>query len=118
MLSWSPERYPLPSADRIAKIALMTAAIGTAVVGLLLGAASLGIWMEGANLHPTPRINASTVAMGLVPVPALAWILYLWTRTRPRRFLDVAIRVLVSCVLAMGALYCIFASMFDAFFVG
>jgi hypothetical protein len=108
----------LSSAARISKIALTIAAIGTVVVGLLLGAASLGIWMEGANLHPTPRINASTVGLGLAPVPALAWILYLWTRTRPTHFLDVAIRILISCVLAMGALYCIFASMFDAFFVG
>ena len=108
----------MPSAARIAKIALLIATLGTAAVGLLLGAASLGIWMEGANLHPTPRVNASTVGLGLVPVPALAWILYLWTRTRPTRFLDVIFRILVSCVLAIGAAYCIFASMFDAFFVG
>jgi|SRR6266853_3034984 hypothetical protein len=112
------QRYALSSAASIAKIALITAAIGTAAVGLFLGAASLGIWMEGANLHPTPRINASTVGLGLAPVPALAWILYLWTRTRPSSFLDIVLRVLVSCVLALGALYCAFASMVDALFVG
>jgi hypothetical protein len=92
--------------------------IGTVAVGLLLGAASLGIWMEGANQHSTPRINSSTVGLGLAPVPALGWILYLWMRTRPTHFLDVVFRVLVSCVLALGALYCAFASMFEAFFVG
>ena len=102
----------------IAKAALLTAAIGSAAVGLLLAAASLGIWMQGANLHPTPRVNASTVGFALAPIPALAWILYLWVRTRPNGVLDVALRILVSCALMLGAAYCLFAATFEAFFVG
>ena len=102
----------------VAKVALLIAAIGSAAVGLLLAAASLGIWMEGANLHPTPRVNASSVGLGLAPIPAMAWILYLWVRTRPNGVLDVALRILVSCVLVLGAAYCFFAATFEAFFVG
>ena len=108
----------MSNAKRIARVALLTAGIGSAVVALLLAAASLGIWMEGANLHPTPRINASTVGLAMAPIPALAWILYLWVRTRPRGVLDVAFRILVSFVLILGAAYCLFAAMFEALFVG
>ena len=74
--------------------------------------------MEGANLHPTPRINASTVGFAFAPVAALAWIVYLWTRTRPRGISDIALRIVGSCVLLLGACYCLFAAMFEAFFVG
>jgi hypothetical protein len=102
----------------VARIALVTAAIASVAEGLLLGAASLGILMEGANLHPTPRVNASTVGLALSPVAALAWIAYLWTRTRPRRFLDFAMRSVVSFLLLVVAAYCLFAAMFEAFFVG
>jgi hypothetical protein len=74
--------------------------------------------MEGANLHPTPRINASTVGMGIAPIPALAWIVYLWGRTRPGGFFDIALRIVVSVVLVLGAIYCWFFAMFAALFVG
>ncbi len=84
----------------------------------LLAAAALGIWMEGANLHPTPRINAFTVGLGFVPVPALAWIVYLWTRTSPSRVLDVVFRIVVSCVILLVAGYCLFAAAIGALFVG
>lgn len=103
---------------RIAKVALMSAGIGSVVVALLLAAASLGIWMEGANLHPTPRINASTVGLAMTPIPALSWILYLWVCARPRGVLDVAVRILASCVLLLVAAYCLFSALFDALFVG
>jgi hypothetical protein len=106
------------SGKSIARVALLTAGIGSGVVGLLLAAASLGIWMQGANLNSTPRVNASTVGLALAPIPALAWILYLWFRTRPRGVLDVAFRILVSCVLVLGAAYCLFAAMIEALFVG
>jgi hypothetical protein len=106
------------SATSIARVALLTAVIGSGVVGVLLAAASLGIWMRGANLHPTPRINASTVGLAIAPIPALAWILYVWVRTRPRGVLDVALRILVSCSLVLGAAYCLFAALFEALFVG
>jgi hypothetical protein len=106
------------SAKSIAPVALLIAGIGSGIVGLLLAAASLGIWMQGANLNSTPRLNASTVGLTLAPIPALGWILYLWVRTRPRSVLDVAFRVLVSCVLLLGAAYSLFAGIFEASFVG
>ena len=97
---------------------MWAALIGSVAVGLLLGAASLGIWMRNATLHPTPRINASTVGLAFTPIPALAWIVYLWTRTDPHGVLDVVVRIATSCVLILGTAYCLFAAMFEAFFVG
>ena len=90
------------------------AAIGTAAAAVLLAVASLGVSMAG----PTPRINALTVGLVIVPIPAFAWIIYLWTRTRPTRALDVIFRIAGSCVLILVAAYCIFAAMLTAFFVG
>jgi hypothetical protein len=86
-------------------------------VAALLIAASLGIWMEGASLHPTPRINAFTVGLGFVPVPVLAWIVYLWARTRPKGIFDIGLRIVLSGALAMGAFYSWGIAMFAAFFV-
>jgi hypothetical protein len=88
------------------------------MVAALLTAASLGIWMESAHFNPTPRINASTVGMGIVPIPALAWIVYLWSRTRPRGFFDIAFRIIASVVLVLGSGYCWLVAMIDALFVG
>lgn len=106
---------PDSKAPGLARAALFVAAIGSLAVALLLLAAYFGIWMEGAFLHPTPRINALTVGLAFVPVPALSWITYLWARTRPSRFLDIAFRILLSCVLLVGIGY---AVLFLAFFVG
>ena len=105
-------------ATGLAKIAFWVAAVGSLAVAVLLGAASLGIWMEGANLHPTPRINALTVGLAFVPAPALSWITYVWARTRPSGFLDISLRIGISCALVIGAGYCVFAAMFLALFVG
>jgi hypothetical protein len=102
----------------VARIALSIAMAGSVIVAALLTAARLGIWMEGASLHPTPRINAFTVGMGIVPIPALAWIIYLWIFTRPRGFLDIALRTIVSVALVIGAGYCWLDAMFMALFVG
>lgn len=108
----------MATAGNIARIALSVAIIGSVIVAALLIASALGIWMEGANLHPTPRINAFTVGMGIVPIPALAWTVFLWLRTRPRGFFDIAVRIVVSVLLVVGAAYCWFCSMFAALFVG
>jgi hypothetical protein len=101
-----------------ARIALLIAATGSVAVAALLAAAflaaSLGISMGSA----TPRINALTVGLVTVPIPALAWIIYLWTRTRPSRFLDIVFRIFVSCGVVLVASYCLFAAMFTMFFVG
>jgi hypothetical protein len=102
----------------VARIALSIAMAGSVAVAALLTAARLGVWMEGANLHPTPRINAFTVGMGIVPIPVLAWIVYLWSSTRPGGFFDIALRIVVSVVLVVGAIYCWFYAMFAALFVG
>lgn len=108
----------MSKATELASIAFLVAATGSLAVAVLFVAAYFGIWMEGANLHPTPRINALTVGLAFVPVPVLAWITYIWARTRPSRFLDICVRIVVSCVLVIGAGYCVFAAMFLAFFVG
>jgi hypothetical protein len=99
-------------------LVLVVAAIGSAIVAALLAASSLGIWMKGAYLHPTPRINSYTVGLGLVPLPALAWIVYFWARLRPRRPLSMLVLVAFSCVLVLVAGYCMLMSMFAALFVG
>lgn len=108
----------MPSAKEIAKIALWIGVIATAAVAILLAAAYFGIWMEGASLHPTPRINASTVGLGMVPLPAFAWIVYLWTRTRPSEILDIIIRIAASCAILLVTGYCLFTALIDALFVG
>ena len=109
---------PDSKAPGLARAALLVAAIGSLAVALLLLAAYLGIWMEGAFLHPTPRINALTVGLAFVPVPAVSWITYIWARTRPSRFLDIVFRIVLSCVLLIGIGYAVFAALFLAFFVG
>jgi hypothetical protein len=112
------DRLTVATARNIPRIALWIAITGSVIVAVLASAAALGIWMEGANLHPTPRINAFTVGLGIVPIPVLAWIVYLWVRTRPDGFLDIALRIVISVALAVGAYYCFGIAMFAAYFVG
>jgi hypothetical protein len=106
------------TARDIARIAVSIAITGTVIVAALLAAAALGIWMEGAYLHPTPRINAFTVGLGIVPIPVLAWIVYLWIRTRPEGLFDIVLRLIISVALAVGAFYCWGIAFFAAYFVG
>jgi hypothetical protein len=106
------------TARDIARIALLIAITGSVAVAVLLTASALGIWMEGAYLNPTPRINAYTVGMGLVPIPGLAWIVYLWSRTRPQGLFDIALRLVISAAVVVGAAYCWLLGMFMALFVG
>ena len=101
----------------VTRITLWIAITGSVIVAALLTAAALGIWMEGANLHPTPRINAFTVGLGMVPIPVLAWIIYLWIFTRPEGFLDIVLRLIISGALAVGAFYCCAMAFFAAYFV-
>ena len=108
----------MPKVTGLARVGLIVDAFGSLAVAVLLSAAHFGIWMEGDYLLATPRINALTIGLGFVPVPAASWITYLWTRTRPSRFLDIFIRIVVSCVLLIGAGYSLFAAMFLALFVG
>ena len=105
-------------AKRAARAALIIAVGGSVAVAILLLLAGLGVWMANANLHPTPRINAFTVGLGIVPVPALGWIVYVWTRTRPTRALDFVVRTTVSGVLLVGAYFCVGMALFAALFVG
>jgi hypothetical protein len=106
------------TARDIPRIALWVAITGSVIVAALLTPSALGIWMEGAYLNHTPRINSYTVGMGMVPVPALVWIIYLWIFTRPSGFLDIALRIIISVAVAVGAVYCWFMGMFMALFVG
>ena len=101
----------------VARRALIIASISSGVAIALLVAASLGIWMEGAYLHPTPRINALTVGCGIVPIPAIAWIVYLWSCIRLNGW-RAALLVLASCVLLLVAGCSLVMSLFEAFFVG
>jgi len=101
----------------VARIALRIAIAGSVVVAALLAASALGIWMEGANLHPTPRINALTVGWGMVPIPVLGWIVYVWTYVRPSGFFDIALRTILSVTLVVGAVYSSLYAFFYAYFV-
>ncbi len=107
----------MPNARRISRLAFFTAAISSVAMAALLGAAALDIWTENLHFHPTPRINSLTVGLGLAPIPALAWIVYLWTRKPPNGFLDVALRVVVSCALVVGIYYSALTALFFAYFV-
>jgi hypothetical protein len=103
---------------RLGRIALPTAAAGSALVCILLLAARLDLWMEGAYLHPTPRINALTVGLALVPVPVLAWIVFLWTRPKLGSLPGLVARAVLSCLLLALAGYSLLIALFMAFFVG
>src|SRR3982751_3137680 len=104
--------------SRVAKVSLGTALVGTTLAIMLLAAASLQLWMAGANGNHTPRINAESIGLGIVPLVALTWILYLWTRTWAPGVFSYVVRVVMSCVLLLIFAYCLFAAMFTMFFVG
>ena len=102
----------------ISRVALRVATISSIAVAAFLAAAALGIWMENFTRSPTPRINSFTVGLGLVPVPAVAWMIYLWTRVPASGIYSIILRVVVSCAIAAGAYYCIDLAIFAALFVG
>ena len=106
------------NAKHAARVALIIAVVGSVAAAILLLLAGLGVWMANEYMHPTPRINAFTVGLGIVPVPALAWIVFVWTRTRPTRALDFVVRTALSCALLVGAYFCIGMALFAALFVG
>ena len=106
------------NARRLTRIALYIAAVGSFVVAVFFTAAALGIWTENLHFHPTPRINSLTVGRGLVPIPAVAWIVYVWTRTRQVGFPDIAFRILVSGALLWAAYYFVLSALIAAYFVG
>ena len=108
----------MPNARRMARVALLIADVSSVTVAALLGGAALGIGVDNMRFHPTPRINFFTVGLGLVPVSALAWIVYLWTRKPVSGFLDIVIRLVVSCALAVGVYYAVVFAIFAATFVG
>ena len=103
---------------RIPKVALILAASSTAVVAALLGAAALNIGVENMHFHPTPRINTFTVGLGLVPVAALGWIVFMWARKPLDGFLDVLLRVVLTVGLLVGVYNAVGFALFAAFFVG
>ena len=111
------EESTVSNSNSVAKIALLIAGIGSIAVAAPRAAAYFAIWMAGANLHPTPRINAFTVGFGMAPIPALAWVVYLWSRARPSGLLETLFRIVVSCVLVLAAGYCVELALFDALFV-
>ena len=89
-----------------------------ALVVCLLLAAALDIGMEGANLHPTPRINSLTVGLGLVPVLELSLIALVWLTWRDTRTIARAGRVLATLGLLAVGFAAAGVAFFLAFFVG
>ena len=102
----------------ISRASLYIGISGSVVTAAFLGAAALGIWTENLHFHPTPRINSLTLGLGIIPIPALAWIIYSWTRKPVDGILDVALRVVISGALVAGACYGALAALFLAYFVG
>ena len=101
----------------ISKYSLLIAVVFSVPVSALLGAAALGIWTENLHFHPTPRINSLTVGLGLIPVPTVAWVVYIWTRKPTDGILDIALRVVISGSLAAAVYYSLLTALFFAFFV-
>ena len=108
----------MSKAKSVSKIAFYIAAAGSAVVAMLLGAAALDIGVENMRFHPTPRISTFTVGLGLFPVVALAWIVFLWTRKPLDGFFDVLLRLVITGGLCEGAYYSLTLALFAAYFVG
>ena len=92
--------------------------MGTGLAVVLLAGGAIELWMGGTYSNHTPRINALSVGFGIVPLVALTWSLYLWTRTSAPGILGYVVRVVISCLLLLISAYCVFAAMFIAFFVG
>jgi hypothetical protein len=59
------------------------ALVSTVLVALLFAAAIAGIGMAQANRLGTPRITTETIGGWLMPIPALAWIAFLWSGECP-----------------------------------
>lgn len=107
----------MSKARSVSKIALYIAVAGSVVVAVLLGAAALDIGVENMRFHPTPRINTLTVGLGLVPVAALAWVVFLWTRKPLDGFFDIVFRLVVTCGLLEGTYYSVLTALGAAYFV-
>ncbi len=110
-------RCRVSKAKSISKMALYVAAAGSAVVAVLLGAAALDIGAESLRYHPTPRINTLTVGFGLLPVAALAWIVYLWTHEPVEGNFDLVLRLVITGGLLVGGFYSGVYALFAAYFV-
>jgi hypothetical protein len=75
------------------------------LVALLFAAAALGIGMESTYKLGRLRVAPSTLAFVLLPVPATAWIVVLWSRPMPTATLRI-VRILTTLLLLSIAILC------------
>ena len=88
------------------------------LIAALLVAARLDIGMEGAWLHPTPRINSLSLGLGFVPLLTLSVAALLWIPMRLEGGVARAARVLATLALVAIGVGCASLAFFLAFFVG
>ena len=74
-------------------------------MALLFAAAALGIGMESIYKIGRLRMAPSTIAVVLLPVPATAWIVVLWSRPMATVTLRV-VRILTTLLLLCIAIIC------------
>ena len=107
----------MSNAARAARLGLLTAVIGPLRLAFCLGQPPL---VSGCEAITFISPLASTL-------PPLGWQQprsrqspgsFISGRAPPHRIVDVVLRIAASCVLMLGAGYCLFAAMIKAFFVG
>jgi hypothetical protein len=76
----------------------MLALTGSAVVVLLFIVAWLGLGMNGMYKLGRLRVTPATVGLSLLPIPAIAWVFVLWSRSMPSPAMR-ALRLVCSIIL-------------------
>ena len=94
----------MPNSGR-SRLSSLVAIAGSILVALLFAAAALGIGMDSTYKIWRLRVASSTMALVLLPVPATAWIVVLWSRPMPTATLRV-VRILTTLLLLSIAILC------------
>jgi hypothetical protein len=88
--------------------------MGSVVVALLALAAVLGLGMNGMHKLGRLRLTPATVALSLFPIPAIGWVVVMWSRPTPSRAAR-ALRFVGSMVLLIVSAICAALTLFVLF---
>ncbi len=87
---------------------------GSVLVGALFIAAGLGLGMDSIHKVWRFRVAPSTIAMVLLPIPATAWVVALWSRPMPGAGARTG-RVVFTVLLVAAAIICAALTLFAVF---
>jgi hypothetical protein len=84
---------------------------GSLVVAVLFLAASVGLGMNEMHKLGRLRLTPATAALSLLPVPAVGWVIVLWSRPMPSRGTRL-LRLLGTLVLLIASVICAALTLF------